>query len=1747
MTEILKIWLAKRIALATDSSLEAIPQIARDGRIFGDILYNYNIISFDQRSQLIATDEEDVALNNFKRYINEWLKCIGINCSPDVFQEIAKGKSTAAIKLLYQMYLKLQDKDALYFAKEQTRKSVLPSSDNRFSVTRVPDEGPPFPNIEPHILSNPLVKQNYTIQWHKDRLESLKEKCKLTREKYQKYLQEKFATPSKDQKQPCTTYSEDVTEDIPREFQTIKDQTYDELLAEEIATKEIKPIEVDTRRAKQQLKEITFRNRKKLEEKAMKVQEQKVLLLEMWEEIIAHQEREFDENISKSFIQQSQYEKQMTTKMLHTRQQKENMMEHRKALEAEVEKEKELEFVNTMLIKEASKNNQRNNYYYEKERNLELHRRLYAEKLRLKAERLYNMCLQCVKDITDVALRHSEFKEEFLVEVPRRTHQKWNNLFVKGQPIFGLLEQPEDLVQGCLDDLPESIEEIYSVEMARQNDMDEVEFESYCKFKWPFDLQRHNLYDEKKFSIIDAGANILGHIIHRLLLIKYPKPQWPPRPDLPSVNVAACINGLSDDSIIPTLQRLLNVKGIKIISLETSINFCIQAYKDESKEEYDDINKMLEDETTTALQNLDDKKKKKKVIEPKGKKKNAKAKVPELNTDSDPNVSQPITVAIQTPRIFPGDELKLSKAAQLGKRLVELGSLGEPLPNSLVAAAFVQFLQTLKEIKGWALVNFPFNIEQAASLEEALTSRPFPPFIPEKENCLDDIINEKKRKKYSQDDVEQLRISKILPNPEALTAEELMYSTCLTAFINLKQPTDEPSDDLIELPPLTEILEPSADPLERFYTEQGCNYTFYYKTFDIPTIKHLAKLIVGEFTIPPKTSLELFGDTVLYIDQDLDEKPTARSDKSKSSKKTAEKKSKIKKTVKGKEESVPKLGPDGDKPAAAKGKGKDKQRKGDKKAAVVTIIHVDKETQIPEVDEEIIEIFVEEEPPPLPGEKGWIYADLPLSEQFEVILATSWENLENVYVTDLKQLFFVRRTLLDAIVPYLNYVKRHMTEFITRPDNKLQYMREFQRIYNEFDADMRDDDEVKAELHCRVAEFREKMWTICDVRREECENERKRIIGENWVTTQISHVANNAVLMLQIELDRFVETMQLLSDYYLATITKKPLDIYFNKTILNLITCNSTDSTEQAKTKLTNPIEHMLTRCETKITGTPFHDALQTAYNEALLFMQDIFSACMEALKKGGSIFAPTKEKKPAKGKKLEEPDPVIKEKAEIVLAEWKTALDGESERLKLRLSLIRAVSEKDLEDVFTCSQEAFHGIFKELQKRYEDEIESVCSACKLISSAIEAEMPLQPQLILEGDRFYVQPEVILFPDELPPAEPMVTELDYEGIFKISQLERIIDILSDLAPNGLMIGQMFIYLFQDIITLEAEDEKDSMVPDLYKQLTPKQVKFLLKELFGNTELIDWKDFIIYHLFVQFPTEQELLQARSEFLHYDPDGTELIKDYQFFNVKLWFEKATTPEEEKRHLLIKDLLVKMYRTSEDTINYTALLLAFCKDENVVLGVAKALELSLGRYVCWDVSIGNACVEALQLQRELDDQAVERHEKERQENMEAAVSIIDKLIDHTVHVCDSVVIEDIISEKTKSSESVEVVDDKWVNQDLHIYSSASILDEEQCLEVGTDVAPTPGRIYFLPFDTLITVITAALPWHLQTQNLLDQSLREHLEIIYESCKSDMFNGAVLVHEFLNNEHFLRVIMMTFKFLAKEPVKIVKQLVSE
>ncbi|KAK4873659.1 hypothetical protein RN001_013019 [Aquatica leii] len=297
--------------------------------------------------------------------------------------------------------------------------------------------------------------------------------------------------------------------------------------------------------------------------------------------------------------------------------------------------------------------------------------------------------------------------------------------------------------------------------------------------------------------------NVVSHNVHRVLYTKYPSPQEPSKPDVPSVNVAACVSGLPNTSVLPVLQKLLKKRRVRVIEMQDAINNCLNAFHDESKiEEIDDG---LITETKATLKVLN---KEIKPVVPQKESKSSKCVI----VVEEKHVPSFEEKGMQTPIVYPNEEVVLSRRGELEEALT-----GCQIPNVS------------------NLMDMSFSIGDIADLDFRE-----PQLDVEERNAI-------------------LRKSRILPNPVDVS-EKQAYRTYLTAYIRIKHESVREEEDE------EGYVEP---PIDEFYYDQGCNYSLYYDEFRFAQIKRLAKMILGKYSVPPKTSFELFGDTVLFLESTL--------------------------------------------------------------------------------------------------------------------------------------------------------------------------------------------------------------------------------------------------------------------------------------------------------------------------------------------------------------------------------------------------------------------------------------------------------------------------------------------------------------------------------------------------------------------------------------------------------------------------------------------------------------------------------------------------------------------------------------------------------------------------------------------------------------------------------------------------------------------------------------------------------------
>lgn len=100
---------------------------------------------------------------------------------------------------------------------------------------------------------------------------------------------------------------------------------------------------------------------------------------------------------------------------------------------------------------------------------------------------------------------------------------------------------------------------------------------------------------------------------------------------------------------------------------------------------------------------------------------------------------------------------------------------------------------------------------------------------------------------------------------------------------------------------------------------------------------------------------------------------------------------------------------------------------------------------------------------------------------------------------------------------------------------------------------MREDEETRMELHQRVDDLREKLWSICDERKDQAEKERETVMNDGWLDDRLGVLSNFYITLMQAEVDRFQDTVRMMKDYYRGMEGEIPDELNVNYIRLPLI------------------------------------------------------------------------------------------------------------------------------------------------------------------------------------------------------------------------------------------------------------------------------------------------------------------------------------------------------------------------------------------------------------------------------------------------------------------------------------------------------------------------------------------------------------------------------------------------------------------
>lgn len=183
--------------------------------------------------------------------------------------------------------------------------------------------------------------------------------------------------------------------------------------------------------------------------------------------------------------------------------------------------------------------------------------------------------------------------------------------------------------------------------------------------------------------------------------------------------------------------------------------------------------------------------------------------------------------------------------------------------------------------------------------------------------------------------------------------------------------------------------------------------------------------------------------------------------------------------------------------------------------------------------------------------------------------------------------------------------------------------------------------------------------------------------------------------------------------------------------------------------------------------------------------------------------------------------------------------------------------------------------------------MKSVNDMVNIFCHAIEENKPIQQQLLLDGEDFIIRSNILMHPDEEMPI-PTIKETIQRSEFQIVQLARLLSVFKRIAPNDYISELGLVYILQDMIVCHDEDDRSQYLPYAWRQLKPSQLTIVIQRLFGHTEYIDWREFIIQAMNLPMPTHKEILKARKSLSKRAiADFVDLVTCDEFHCVAYWF--------------------------------------------------------------------------------------------------------------------------------------------------------------------------------------------------------------------------------------------------------------------
>uniref|UniRef100_A0A8C2B9L0 Sperm flagellar 2 n=1 Tax=Cyprinus carpio TaxID=7962 RepID=A0A8C2B9L0_CYPCA len=398
-----------------------------------------------------------------------------------------------------------------------------------------------------------------------------------------------------------------------------------------------------------------------------------------------------------------------------------------------------------------------------------------------------------------------------------------------------------------------------------------------------------------------------------------------------------------------------------------------------------------------------------------------------------------------------------------------------------------------------------------------------------------------------------------------------------------------------------------------------------------------------------------------------------------------------------------------------------------------------------------------------PKSAGRRYVEEPLPKEIPVYLVPYWENVCNSYVTNVKTVMQNLRSERELIIHHLYNIRENFRQYLQKTDLKQEFVSAWQRDYNSVPDNIREDEETKGELHQRLDDLRERLWDICDKRKEEAEQERAGVIDDGWLDDHTAVLINHYSALMQIEVGRFQDSLCLLRDYYTAM-------------------CK-TAFPESTRGFTRVPLIDITVLAETQQREEEEGDEEQKQMEAQRVQTSNSATDNRKAGKKKG---APTPQQEPSPQPVVEKNPEEVKRKAERkrIKQEFTAALKREEHAVKLRLELIKAHALRTVSSLQQKAEQAYRNMEEWLGTRFLSEMNSIDQLTELVRQHIENGVQIHHELVLQSADFCVDGDTLVVASPSPAPRRSPLEQSRNSTLTVQQLHILCTQLRKTAPAG---------------------------------------------------------------------------------------------------------------------------------------------------------------------------------------------------------------------------------------------------------------------------------------------------------------------------------------------------------------------------